>query len=161
MRGRHGGFTLIEILVVMVIIAIVISFASVNFFRDDKQLLHEEAERLALLLEHARDEAVLTGKAVGWSGEPGKYYFLELDSDRKWIPRADDGILRERQFKSPIVWKEVRVDGAPAKLSDTVVVFSNAGLNQAFDITLELSGNVVQVQGDPVGHIKIPDVPFT
>ena len=51
---RLRGFTLIEILVVLVIIGVVATLAVVRLGPRDDELLKQEAERLALLLEDAR-----------------------------------------------------------------------------------------------------------
>ncbi len=159
-RRAMRGFTLIEILVVIVIISIVVSVASVNFFHDDKQTLNDEARRLALLLEHARDEAVLTGKLIGWETAESGYQFLVPDAEGKWQTKRDDDILRPRVFALPITWRELRINGAPAKLTDPLV-FSNGSNALPFDLTLELSGNLVKVRGDALGRVNIDSGPAT
>jgi general secretion pathway protein H len=152
------GFTLIEILVVIIIISIVISVVTVNFFHDEKQSLNEEARRLALLLEHAREEAMLIGRPIAWAAGEGKYEFLELDKDGKWAAKQGDDTLRPREFAVPITWQELRFNGVPVKLGEPLV-FLAGGLNSPFDLKLELSGNVVELQGDALGKVNV--VPAT
>ena len=73
MKRATRGFTLIEIMVVMVILGITLALVSVNFSQDDGKVLSEEANRLAALLEHAQNEAMITGNAIAWSAQEGKY----------------------------------------------------------------------------------------
>ena len=52
---RQRGFTLIELLVVMVIIGVTLGLVSLNAMPNGQQPLQKEAERIALLLQLARD----------------------------------------------------------------------------------------------------------
>lgn len=64
--SRQRGFTMIEILVVMLIVAIA-SVSVTLALRDSSQTqVEREAERLAALLESARAEARVAGLPVRW-----------------------------------------------------------------------------------------------
>ena len=61
------GFTLIEILVVLVIIAMLVSMAAINTGGDPrKDQLINEAERLKFFLEAVSDEALFQNKDIGF-----------------------------------------------------------------------------------------------
>ena len=77
------GFTLIEILVVMAIVGIVVALAAVRFGMSDVDTLQREAERLSLLLETARDEAIGLGQPIGFSAQPGTYRFWQQDASSR------------------------------------------------------------------------------
>lgn len=64
--GRIGGFTLVELLVVMALIAIASSVASLALRDPSSSRLEREAVRLVALLESARVEARSAGIAVRW-----------------------------------------------------------------------------------------------
>lgn len=66
MRRRSLGFTLIEILVVMAIIAGLVSMASLNTSHDArKSELKDQAEKLKFLFMAASDEAMFNNKNIG------------------------------------------------------------------------------------------------
>ena len=54
---RHQGFTLLELLVVLVIVSILLGAVALNAIPGNGQLLQDDAQRIALLLQAARDEA--------------------------------------------------------------------------------------------------------
>ena len=66
-NARLQGFTLIEILVVLVIIGVMLTGVVFKILPDEHQSLSQEADRLELLLEQARDTAFLSGRSVAWS----------------------------------------------------------------------------------------------
>ena len=61
--GDQGGFTLLEIMVVVVLIALTVTLVGMNLGRDTDQIAQLEATRFARLLSQVRDESVLTGKS--------------------------------------------------------------------------------------------------
>lgn len=75
---RTRGFTLLELLVVIALIAI--ASASVSFaFRDSSDTqLQREADRLAALLDSARSRSRTLGMPVYWRAVPGGFRFEGL-----------------------------------------------------------------------------------
>jgi general secretion pathway protein H len=93
---RIRGFTLIEILVVVVIMAIVISFAilSINVTGRDTQV-DQESQRIQGLLEMMHERALIEGHDFGLRLEPAAYEFLTYDTRRSaWVP-----LDQEREFR--------------------------------------------------------------
>jgi len=72
-----GGFTLLELLVVLVIVAMVSSVAVLALRDPSATQLEREGERLGALLEGARAEARASGAAVMWvpGSAPGEAAF--------------------------------------------------------------------------------------
>lgn len=97
-RGHTGGFTLLEILVVLFIIGIVVSFAVLTVGdRVAADRLQREAERLQALLDIAAEEAVLFGVEIGLDISGPGYRFLRLAPDG-WEALGGDGPLRPREL---------------------------------------------------------------
>jgi general secretion pathway protein H len=59
------GFTLLEIMVVLVLIGIITSFALLSVGGGPRDRLAEEAQRLAALVELHQQEAILSGELRG------------------------------------------------------------------------------------------------
>ena len=156
MKRAVNGFTLIEIMVVMVILGITMALVSVNFSRDDGQVLSEEANRLAALLEHAQSEAMITGKAIAWSAQEGKYEFWQRGKTGKWDEPSADEILRARTFPVEIQWGENRVAGNSIKL-DERLIFLAGGLNQPFELKLKYRDKQLNIRGNPTGRVTVDD----
>ncbi|MGH8454243.1 MAG: type II secretion system minor pseudopilin GspH [Nevskiales bacterium] len=95
-QNRHQkGFTLLEILAVIVIIGIVVSFASLSLSsRAADERLTTEAQRLEVLLKLAADEAIVQGEEIGLLVAGDGYAFYHLKENR-WA-EYEQGSLRER-----------------------------------------------------------------
>ena len=61
LREGSNGFTLIEMLAVVAIIALVIGIALPNFGLRSRRVMEDEAKRMAANLEFARQRSVMTG----------------------------------------------------------------------------------------------------
>ncbi len=96
---RQRGFTLLELLVVLVIIGMMASFAVLQIPDHGDKLVKEELERLRVLVRLAHDEAILDGGDFGLGFTDRGYAFYSLDEQSgKWSPLAGDRMLRPREF---------------------------------------------------------------
>lgn len=92
--GRSAGFTLLELMVVLVLVGIIFSFAALSLRGTDiSDLMEQETRRLATLLELAGDEAVLRGEELAVNFTEDGYEFLVLQ-DYSWQSPGDDGLLK-------------------------------------------------------------------
>jgi general secretion pathway protein H len=95
------GFTLIEVLVVVVIIAVIsaVALLSVGILGDDRNL-QREARRLSSLIELANDEATIQGREYGLELLQSGYRFVEHDPLlNQWHELLGDDFLRPRQLE--------------------------------------------------------------
>lgn len=109
----HGGFTLIEVAVVMLVIVIVIGIVSVNLEPDRETPVRDEARRLVLLLQTAQQESILQGRILAVAIERQGYYFLMLDDNNEFKRVDGDEVLRARPLPSGIVISGVDIEGMP------------------------------------------------
>jgi len=97
---RSRGFTLVEILVVLVIMAIVVSLAilSIGVTGRDSQL-DDESRRIEGLVDILHERALLEGRDFGLRVEPAAYEFAVYDPSRdRWLTMKDEGEFRHREL---------------------------------------------------------------
>ena len=97
---RSKGFTLVEILVVVVIMAVVISLAvlSIGVTGRDAQL-DEETRRIEGLAGLLHERALLEGRDFGIRIEPTAYEFVVYDSRRdRWLTMDQEHEFRHRDL---------------------------------------------------------------
>ena len=140
-RKRQAGFTLLEVLAVVVIVGIIVSFASLSVGQKSSHVIQEEAERLYGLLSLANEETVMQGRELALEFQEEGYSFLELNIDNQWIPLEQDKLLRERSFPPNIKIKLI-IEGVASSFEDKknlprVFVLSSGELTP-FQITLSL-----------------------
>lgn len=98
MRRRNHGFSLIEILVVIVIVGTVMTvfILSLGLLGGQKDL-RDEAQRLISLLQLAQDESMMQGREFGLEFMNRAYRFVEFDPlTAQWNEIIGDDTLRLR-----------------------------------------------------------------
>lgn len=100
-----AGFTLLELLVVLVIIGILVSAVTLSIGGDRRgETLARESQRFAALLRLAAEQAVLRSEEWAVQIEPDRYRFLRLreapGEDPEWIPIENDALFRTRELAS-------------------------------------------------------------
>ena len=151
--ARTHGFTLVELLVVMVIIGLTLGMATLNAIPSPRQDLDKEAQRLALLLQLARDEAIVRNRLVAFEANGDRYRFM-VRGDAGWEPVTRDDLLREREFKnSPLqLILEPVGTGNPDMLR---ITFGREPVDRPFVLTMAKGGNTVAIRADGVGHFTV------
>jgi general secretion pathway protein H len=159
------GFTLLEILVVVVIIGVIAGFAVLSIgSRAIEDRLDLEARRLEQLLTLAADEAVLRGTELGFIQTADGYAFLALQ-DGRWLPLEEAGALRGRSLAEPF-YIQLRVEGravGPATLDDekqelkpqVLLLSSGEATEFSVDVRARQHGPHYTLDGDALGRLKL------
>lgn len=93
-----GGFTYIELLVVVFLLGLLVSLALLSLQGETPaERLEREARRLYARMDLAREESVLQGRTLGLRIDGTGYRFLELRQDR-WQALADDRLLPRHEL---------------------------------------------------------------
>lgn len=82
---RHAGFTLVELLVVLLVMSLVTGLAALAIPHGRDDALRREGDRLAALLDAARMRAASEGMPVAWAPGPAGYTFVR-PGPQGWTP---------------------------------------------------------------------------
>jgi general secretion pathway protein H len=105
------GFTLLEVMVVMILVGIMTGFALLSIGGGTRDRLVEEARRLAALVELHQQEAILNGETRGIRFDRASYALLSLDDQGRWRPPVAATTLVRRQLPEGLtlgLWIEGR-----------------------------------------------------
>lgn len=157
-RPLSSGFTLMELLVVLVLVGIVASLATLSIGDGAERQLRTETQRLVGVLRLARDELLITGDAERALGlRRDGYSFLQLvildDSTREWQPMVDQQ-LGPWQLEQGVVELEYEQDGQRQALPQTAGWEPNLRMGNTGEMTPSLI--TLRVPGKPLErHIQI------
>lgn len=138
---RSGGFTLLELLVVVTIIgllagAVIISTGTVRADRD----IEREAQRLISLIELAREESIMQSREHAILFTPTGYQFYVFDyQTEQWAEPSGDALLSPRELEKAIQLELLQIE-------DRDVVLDPASLESDEDDDEEEDDNAPRPQ---------------
>lgn len=151
--NKASGFTLLELMVVLVVVGIMLGLVTFNALPDKQQALQRDAQRIALLLQLAREEAIVRNSQVAFELDSQGYRFYVRSND-EWKLLNDNELFRERNFKnSPLV---ITIEPNPTETTFPLkIVFGREPVDKPFTLILEYQGASVSIHADGVGHFTV------
>jgi general secretion pathway protein H len=150
--NRQRGFTLLEMLVVLMIAGMLIAVVALAPSRNRRTDLGEEAQRLATMLESADDEAQVRSASIAWEPVGGGYAFFERAGNGAWRP-LDDDLLKPYRWGAEVTGVAIHYTGSGDAVSR--VVFGDESISVPVTVTL-MSGSVsMQVVSTGVGNFAV------
>lgn len=145
-QRQSAGFTLIELMVVLVVVGLLVSLTVFNIGGSgERRELREITRSLYLRMQAASEEAVMTNREIGIRFQEDGYDFLQLDREQaRWAPVPHGGL----SGASLPAWVELDLmtDGGEADALETDeddkkqpepdLVFFSSGESTAFDLYL-------------------------
>jgi type II secretion system protein H len=116
------GFTLLELLVVLVIIGIIITGAILSLGSTGRDRgLEQERDRLSALIDYVRDRGAMMTTEYGLLCGQHGYRFVYYDNRAmQWLPETLDDTLRERRLPKGLDLQLV-IEGRPIVLDDAAL----------------------------------------
>jgi general secretion pathway protein H len=154
--ARQRGFTLLELLVVLAIMALSVGVLSLALRDSDSTQLEREGARLSALLEMARAEARAAGVAVLWvparTVDDTPFRFVGL-------PGGTGAAAGSTLQTLPTRWLDARVSAQVQGRS--AVVLGPEAILPAQSIVLRLGEQRLEVASDGLGGFKMADAAST
>jgi len=141
--GRTAGFTLIEIMLVVALIAIAAGLAALSVGGGERTL-REESERLAALFQMAQSEARTSGRSLVWQADLSGYSFRPLSQDSAESLREE--LSRQRTW--PFAVERV----TPAR-----VVFAREPVREPEIVEIATSSRDLRLALDALGNLSALD----
>lgn len=159
--GRQRGFTILELLVVVLIIGIVVSLATLSVGGNESRALRDEAQRLSALLELAAQESILNAWELALEVDGEAYRFLIYSAEEeKWLP-LDEEVFRQRELPPGMALKALVEGQQPeeGKFGETEasrIFILSSGEMSPFSLTVKLEdGPSYELVGDMLGGLEL------
>lgn len=152
-RPPAAGFTLIELAVVMLLLVIILGMVGVNLTRGPGDVVRDEAQRLALLLQTAQQEAILEGRFYAFAPTLDGYEFLRLDDSGNLVAVAAGDPLGPRVLPRSVTLELADLP-PPAENEVPLVVFEPSGAVPRFTLILQAEQTVWYVEAGGNGRIR-------
>lgn len=142
--SANRGFTLIEIMIVMVIIGITVGFALLSYgdFGASKRILFA-ADQLVNTVKLAQQQAILTSTTYGLCIDHTSYQILRFNDSSKWQAASNKGLYKINYWPTNTVINlktyNKPIAGAPA------IVINPSGDMTPFSLSLGSGKEIISV----------------
>jgi type II secretion system protein H len=153
-RAHVAGFTLLEILVVIAILAIAAGIAVATLDRDERGALDREARRFAGALEYAARRAELRHETLGVSAADGQWRFWLRTAEGRWRTLSEDEPLAPRVLPESFSAAPLTYAGQPLT-SQAIVPLRPSGRNEPYSFVLASPTLEAIVSADPMNRVAV------
>ncbi|WP_411379856.1 type II secretion system minor pseudopilin GspH [Pseudomonas sp. MPB26] len=149
---KQQGFTLIELMVVLVIIGIASAAISLTIKPDPLHLLRKDAERLSQLLQVAQAEAHADGRPITWRADAKGFRFNRRSDDGTSVEAFQgDSQLRPRLWEST----PMQVTVEPRQ----TLVLNAEWINPPLRVVLSDGQHSLSLRRDAAGLMRVEALP--
>lgn len=159
---REKGFTLIEILIVLVIVALLAVSVLLRSGSQGTENAKRVSDRLRSILIYAQQQAILQPSTLGFDYDKNKgYSFLryETSPEKKsgeWKPLTTDSILRTYPLPA-----KIKLIITPSDTHPAIIFFPNGEIT-SFKIDVNVNNNIkslYRITGESNGAIQAIKIP--
>jgi general secretion pathway protein H len=148
----NRGYTLLEMLVVLVLLGILSGFVIVSLRgASDQERLFEAADRLAALVRHQCEEALLASRTMRLLLDEGGYRF-EIATRSGW-QASPDPLFRPRSWPVPLDVR-IEVDGQQPGSAEAVYCLPTGEITPFELLLRSRAGSSAGVRAEPGGAVR-------
>ena len=149
--GRSAkGFTLVEMLVVVIVLALSAALITLGMGHDGAAGLRQESDRLRSALEHAAQLAQWRRAPLLWEGDGAGYRFLSGNAEGQWQDETDDTLKRHALPEA----MRLRATGPAGDEAPLRLLMRASGRNDPYALIVESSAGRWTVTGDPLNRVR-------
>ncbi len=154
----NNGFTLIELMLVLVVLGIAASLITLSFSATRGHALESAAENLSSTLEEARWHALSTGRRIAWEAPAGA-----APAQPQWYEQSPAGVWQARATPLATLTKGAALDGItvtvaqprPAPDAPARLVLGPEPVGAAACVILALDGQTLTIVSDGVAPFSV------
>ena len=151
-QAAPKGFTLIEVLVVLLILGVAVSGASLGLDAIHRRDTDLAVRRLQMVLEATAERARTLGQSIEFEILPDGYRFNMLDTDGRWVPFNEAPLFVERELPPAVRWRALVQPSAEAGR----IKFGS--FSPRFELVVDTPDGAVRLLGQVTGAVVLQEI---
>lgn len=150
---RSGrGFTLLEILVVLMIIGLTLALVQINLTPGENTVINDETLRLETVMNAAMDEVAAGGKPIALELQRSGYRFLSKEN-QSWKDETE-APFGVHVFAPDLRWGRILIDGVAISTFPKRIVWQPGSNPPVLDLQLATTTLSKRLLLDPLGRVQ-------